>query len=821
MVVDLSSIKSHPDRTLMSTEAGLGHTEGVVENVRMLTMSKWAELIAIFHDLGKINPNFQDKLLGESEKYANHAYLSAYAFYCAFCCIKENLQELVKCVGSIVSSNDIIAAVVSIAKHHGNLPDFSPVNESGGINSILSQQEIRDLYKFIQSDINHLPIDEFAKSYFEVESFKKKMVEEKVQKIFLEQFKFIEKQNVSPLDFFLNTQFSFACLLLADKTDAAQYNQYIHTSRNNVEEFCSHFLKDLLDYLAGLNQETELNRLRTEIRNTALSNIAIGLNQVQRVFELTSPTGSGKTLMLLSLTSEIIKEKGAFRIIYALPFLSITEQVEAEVQKIFKSCNQFIQRIDSKSQDNRFEALQEDLDKNPSKDKYKEVEQIEFQEKTFSYPFIITTFVRLFETLLSNTNAELLKLPNFSNTIFLIDEIQALPPRLYGFFVAYLNAFCSKFNSYAIISTATQPNFILPEKTSIKSFFPEYTQPYPLLPLSFFEHHLFNRYSIDIRTKESWPIETLKEQILQENQSVLIVLNTIDDTKELYRLLSGELNKHELLLLNTHITPRHRRLKIYLAKRRLREGEKIVLVSTQLIEAGVDIDFPVLYRDLATIPSIIQSAGRCNRNGKQKQKGKVVLFNLCKNGRSRAELIYRGKDEDILKFTKESLLDDFYQENTLINIQKHFFDRIQLELNWGMHSQNSPAIEFDFLKDIKDCQFEKIGKFQLIDKQVYGKEMTFYVSKEVMKFEHLLSLKNGLIVLLKNEAKQDEIRNQKRKIAIQLRKMSQDVIQVRLKKNHQLPILANNEDYYGLFCLSPKSYSFDDGVDLKGEECIL
>ena len=152
----------------------------------------------------------------------------------------------------------------------------------------------------------------------------------------------------------------------------------------------------------------------------------------KQVFELTAPTGSGKTLMLLSLASEIIKTKGAKRIIYGLPFLSITEQVEAEVLTIFEGYEEFIQRIDSKSNNHRFEKIQIELDNNPTEEKIQEANILEFQENTFAYPFIITTFVRFFETLLSNRNAELLKLPNFSNCIFLLDEIQALPPRLYG-----------------------------------------------------------------------------------------------------------------------------------------------------------------------------------------------------------------------------------------------------------------------------------------------------------------------------------------------------------------------------------------------------
>lgn len=97
---------------------------------------------------------------------------------------------------------------------------------------------------------------------------------------------------------------------------------------------------------------------------------------------------------------------------------------------------------------------------------------------------------------------------------------------------------------------------------------------------------------------------------------MLVILNTIQDTKDLYNFITGNMDDTNVLLLNTHFTPRDRSLKVYLAKRKLRQGDKVILISTQLIEAGVDIDFPVLYRDFATISSVVQSAGRCNRNGK-------------------------------------------------------------------------------------------------------------------------------------------------------------------------------------------------------------
>ncbi|MDR1896372.1 MAG: CRISPR-associated helicase Cas3' [Prevotellaceae bacterium] len=819
---DLEILKSHPNKLL------LDHIQGVRANVRKLTNSKIAELVAIFHDLGKMNPNFQAKLEKEQVTgYSNHSYLSAYAFFCAFTSSNKNTCELQKFLDVQITRNDLIALTVLIAKHHGNIPDFSPIDHFGAGVNILANDENKNLYAFLDNH-NDIPIYDFASNFFQLENFLQFIRNKDVQLRYAEKLKFRSEKNIRPLDFFLDYQFAFASVVQADKADAGEIGNIIDKQINDLQLFSNIFSSQLDSYLNKLNQDSALNKLRTTIRNHAISNIQLALQENERIFELTAPTGSGKTLMLLSLASEIIKKTGVKKIIYALPFLSITEQVDAEIVKIFAEYTDYIQRVDSKSENHRFETLQKELENEVTAERLHEVNILEFIENTFAYPLIITTFVRFFETLLSNRNSELLKLPNFSNCIFLIDEIQALPPRLYGFFVAYIKKFCQKFNSYAIISTATQPNFKLPEDNKeAKDFFYDYSPPKSLLPLSYFENDLFNRYQIHF-LNEKINSDTLKEQIISENSSVLVILNTIDDTKDLFEKLKDYYNPKELLLLNTHFTPRDRKLKIYLAKRRLRQNKRVIVISTQLIEAGVDIDFPVLYRDFATIASIVQSAGRCNRNGKLPHLGKVVLFKLEKNNKIRAEIIYQGKDKDILTFTKQALRNESYQEKELLQVQQKFFDRILSDLNFAKHSQDSPKREFDFLKDIEECMFEKIGKFQLIDKK-YGDEKQYYVPKNGKmkgkmkdeRFEELLSLHHELVELLWNKENIYIIKNKKKEIELKLRKMSNQIVQIRLKKNQEEPLRGSDENYFSLYKIDYKSYSFENGIDLAGSEFIF
>jgi len=222
----------------------------------------------------------------------------------------------------------------------------------------------------------------------------------------------------NPIDFFLETQFSFSCLIASDKIDASGFSP----KPEDIESFCHSYNNKLETYLSGFSIKSPLNKLRTKMRVEAVKNLSSELENETHLFSLTAPTGSGKTTMLLTLANEILKHQTNMRIIYALPFLSITEQVAEICYEVFKGLAQHIRRIDSKADNRNFEKIQGELDDNP--DALKNILAEQFAEDTFDYPFVITTFVRLFETLVGNKNATLLKLPSFaselppSNTLF-------------------------------------------------------------------------------------------------------------------------------------------------------------------------------------------------------------------------------------------------------------------------------------------------------------------------------------------------------------------------------------------------------------------
>lgn len=795
LVVDLTRYRSHPDKQL------LVHTRGVVEEVLAITTLKIAEFAAIFHDVGKLNPNFQRKLdMQRVEGYSNHAYLSAFGFLCYCTANQEDVLNIFN------NEKEWIGGILAIiAHHHGDLPNF-PI--------ILKDEEYSRLLSFL-NDNPELPLSEFVKEFVLHNKFS--VLNHQLKDDFQSSIQVqLVRQVSDPLEFFLETQFAFASLISADKSDASQYR----TNNKSIQEFCAKYHNKLATYLSKFDVDSELNKIRDKMRDEATKCIKTELLKGLRVFSLTAPTGSGKTMMLLSLAGEILKQQNNLRIIYALPYLSITEQIETVCLEAFEGIEHYIYRIDSKTENSSFETLQAELDKDPTATR--EILASQFAEDTFDYPFIITTFVRFFETLVSNKNATLLKLPNFSNAIFLIDEIQSLPPRLYGFFVALLDVFCKKFNSYAVISTATMPNFVLPQnnKHKLSECFNEYVPPLELLTVKYFNEQVFNRYCIE-RLSNPIELNKLADMIEAEQGSVLVILNTLQDTKDLFNELSERTLDAVLILLNTHFIPNDRQAKIERSTKLLKDENRIILISTQLIEAGVDIDFPIVYRDICPIPNIVQSAGRCNRNNEYPEKGKIILFDLQKSGSSRSKLIYRGKDSRFLDFAKTSIPNTTLQEQDLLILQKSSFNDIQTNTLFGVH-YGSRFIdeEIDFIEKIKAVQFAEIGKFKLIDSKEFGEEYRYYVLKDDsdLTFEYLENLLTELKEIKFNNYDQRKLKHIQ--IENHLKSMSNNIVQIRLKKD-DVPPIASSQERCGILKLSREYYDETNGICITSANQIL
>lgn len=827
MDIDIKEYKSHSEKLLQD------HLNGVVAKVRKRTENlpstlnlKLAEVAALFHDVGKLNPNFQRKLLGEKNVgYSSHAYLSAFTWF-RFC--SENKSLVVEWLGERNETRQrFISVGTMISKHHGNLPDFSQGSENGFTGGVFNRSKKRikspadELSDFLEK-YSGLPVSNFLQLLLPHKPFLLDCSQDEKDKI-LKLKQDITKRGEEidcPLDFFLETQFCFACLLEADKRDASDNTNYNREvlQKDYFEANFALRLEEKLESFAAKENKSLLDNLRTEMREQSIINLHENLSDNQRVFTLTAPTGAGKTMMLLALANEILRKDSSLSVIYTLPFLSITEQVENECHKIFNDNEKAVLRIDSRAENKTIQELQEKLDDEQTDENVKRLIQESFTETTFDHPFIITTFQQVFETLLSNRNATLLRLPNFSKTIFLIDEIQALPYRLYSFFTALLEEFCKQFDSFAIISTATMPHLDFPSnEIEGKNLFVNYQKPKELLDApKYFSEKVFNRYRVNPITQDDFQVGDLAEFMESRDESCLIILNTIDDTKDLYSLLSEFYSSDECVLLNTHFTLEDRRTKIEYCKNRLEANEKVILISTQLIEAGVDIDFPIVFRDFCPLPSLIQSAGRCNRNGKL-EFGKVFFFALQKeSGKLSSELIYREEAKEFLRFCKRELSKSV-TESELFEIQLRFFQvEIGENLKFGLHKQSiyKPTGEIDLVKAINKASFEQLGKFRLIDEQIFGTEFRYYIPHDFddEEFENLFKLSEIKFSKTFEDAKQKQI-----KIENQLKKMSSRIVSFRLPigKEDYAPASDNIEVCRIRKLGNLSDYTFERGINLR------
>lgn len=809
MVLDLKQIESHTGKPLSV------HILGVYDKAKRRNKSLFLKLAILFHDLGKINPNFRDKLNGiKNDGYTQHSYISAYAFI-RFCSSNPDFYQN-ELSGDLNRMKSIVAI---ISRHHGNLPNMDIV---------FKDRPLKELANYLEIG-SQLPFDRFLREElnFPCYPFDLKFVKQHAQLPTIGTEKEYKSWGRNALDYFFQTQYDFSCLIEADKRDAGRMGLDIwwdtaEASNNKLKKSLNDTFKKF-----AKGEVSPLNQIRTNLRIDAEVNIAGLIKRGHRTFNLTAPTGAGKTFTMLSIAKKIQEMDVQLGIIYCLPFLSIIEQVEDICINDLKID---LLSATSKSQNKTIESIQESLEDKPDGKKLKALLREIYKANTFDYPFILTTFVQFFETLVSNRNSTLLKLPNFANRIFLIDEIQSLPPRLYIFFAAWLDNFCKQNNSYVIFSSATMPYFEIPQKSFgkaslAKETFMDYQAPVPIIQAEkYFSESVFNRYEIQNLTNTSFSIEALAQHIIKQEQSCLVILNLIEDTKILYEALA-DYAVHKILL-NTHFIATDRLKKIAEAKDYLKRGETVILISTQLIEAGVDISFPLAYRDLCPLPSLIQSAGRCNRSGEFKNKGLIYFIELEKekNGKMKtsAHSIYRDRaDRAFLKETKD--IPSSISEKELFDFQKSFFKKLSQNLSIGDFTISGEDKSRNMIECVNRAEFETLGKFRMIQEKDFGEQFTYYIKRDASddSYEQLEAFAEKL-----NNAEGFEAFAQlKEKINTHIKEMRKRMVTIRVygnDPNSLAPAWSNEEILYDIRVLSDLSaYTYEKGIDLSTENQFI
>lgn len=392
----------------------------------------------------------------------------------------------------------------------------------------------------------------------------------------------------------------FSCVVDADFLDTEEFAEpgkgTVRKGYPSVNALLSQFndhVKDLIE----VSPKTHVNK----IRELVLKQCIAKSQKSPAIFTLTVPTGGGKTLSSMAFALNHAVEFNKRRIIYVIPYTSIIEQTADVFRKIFGEAvvehHSNVDETESSNENHRSRLACENWDA----------------------PIIVTTAVQYFESLFASKTSRCRKLHNIVNSVVVLDEAQLLPPDLLIPIIEVIKELQASYGVTFVLCTATQP--ALAPKSGINFVFPGIPNTIEIMDNPSDLHESLKRVQFIICTKTgtsmSWE-EVARE--LQDHETVLCIVNSRKDCRTLYRLMpSGTIH------LSALMCGAHRSQVIGEIKKRLKDGIPTRVISTQLVEAGVDLDFPVVYRALAGLDEIAQAAGRCNREG-AKLRGRVVVF---------------------------------------------------------------------------------------------------------------------------------------------------------------------------------------------------
>lgn len=534
--------------------AKLGEAAGIAELARMA---------GTLHDIGKYAPEFQARLRG-SRKPVDHATAGA--------------REVMRLYADPRYKD--VAEVISycIAGHHGGLPDYGSPADMETDATLLARREKKRLkdYSAYKTEFvapaRDLPQLRIRPSRFRYGAKETQCV----------------RFSVSFL-----TRMLFSTLVDADWLETERYMEDAAKPRGQYVSIAT--LTAALDrHLARFaNPQTPINRKRTEILNACL----VGAQTPPGFFTLTVPTGGGKTLASMAFALNHAQTHGLERVIYVIPFTSIIEQ-NADV---FRGALGGLGAENVLEHHSNFdwEEKKKRQEEEAADDETNEVQaKLKLAAENWDIPIVVTTNVQFFESLFANKKSQARKLHNIAKSVIIFDEAQTLPREYLKPCLLAVQELVNNYGCAAVFCTATQPS--LPRFFSTRTQFTELA-PDPQGLFDFFKR-------VRVTDLGIVPDAELIDRLRGHPQALCIV-NTRRHAKGLFEALGDQDAFH----LSTLMCPAHRREILKEIRKRLKAGAACRVVSTSVLEAGIDLDFPVGYRALAGLDSIIQAAGRVNR----------------------------------------------------------------------------------------------------------------------------------------------------------------------------------------------------------------
>ena len=535
------------------------HLEGVAKLAESFAnefgMGSWGRVLGLLHDKGKEQKTFQEYIM-KSSGFRPELRVSG-EHYHAF--VGGLLAK------SIYGNSSRRRRCNQIMSHHSGLHDYCDIEDT--------------LKKNIPSDVNRcvekIPLNRPPFSFSTIKGCK----------------------GMTP-DANHLSRMLFSCLVDADYLDTELFmdEESARKRMNDIKlEALLPLFEAYIDSLQRGSTMSEVNTIRRQVQERCVS-----MSDVEKGFySLTVPTGGGKTLSSLVWALRHAIHNGMQRIIIAIPYTSIIVQTASILKQIF----------------GEEAVLEHHSNFDPQSLTSKDMQhKAKLATENWNYPIVVTTNVQLFESMFSNKPSDCRKLHNITNSVIILDEVQTLPTDFLQPIVDALKSYQRMFGISVLFTTASQPVLSgLIEGCNPKAAFQGIDHITEIIPNEYALHDKLRRVCLEIDDTGSTYDEIAER--LSRHDRVLCIVNTRNDAREIYERLPKEgLTIH----LSRMMCPRHVAKAIQQIKQALSDNSETVIrvVATQLIEAGVDIDFPVVYRQEAGLDSILQAAGRCNREGK-------------------------------------------------------------------------------------------------------------------------------------------------------------------------------------------------------------
>lgn len=671
------SLKSHPTKRLSE------HLDEVAQAVRAIVglnpglkrLATLLDQVVGLHDVGKTTPAFQAYIAnpaawrGKREEKAHTPIGGLTAWAVA--------QE------AGLPSAWLRAIGPAVLGHHSSLPT---------VKDILGKLSDDDWVRILTAQLSGLPKAEletltgfpFTRLPLEATRDTLRAAKERYREVFEELAEAYAQDPASVIGERLESQTLFSVLLEADKAFLALSedgrSRYLSRSPQPVDPA-------LVERYAARQAATPINARREEARAVALETLT---QQPQRgVYTLTLPTGLGKTLTSAAVALEL-RRTSPRKVILALPFLSVldqTAQVYTELLGVEGNGERLMQSHSLSERD------YEDT----------EASEADFLLDTWASDFVITTFDQVLLALFSPRARHQIRFHHLAGAILVFDEVQALPTHLWDITQKALGGLAERFGTQVVAMSATQPGYL--EGTELVPAYPELFQ-------------LFGRYRLSLRHREDLSLETLIEELQGrrelQNLRLMVTLNTRASARAVYDALAPRW-PHPAYLLSADLTPRDRLEKI----RRLKaDPGPCLVVSTQVVEAGVDLDMDYVLRDFAPLDSLIQIAGRCNRNG-LKPRGTVEVLSLVNEGGQRfAHQVYRGLSggPDLSLQETRAVLEEITElnEEEVLPVVRRYFARLRERKDLGAELTRKWATYQEGLEVSRLLRGEQAGQVQLI-----------------------------------------------------------------------------------------------------------